>query len=168
MKFYLLAIVFGALLLFGGVQTFRLNTAQTTISKLESESIKVAKQHAEDLLEQERETNTRIANLLSRHLDTQQEANEQYEKVIGDFRTANLRLHERLVCPNPNSGASTDPGRSSSTSGAGLLEEDVQFLVSEAKRADDVVRQLTLTQELLLIYKRHYAELKAKYEATIR
>lgn len=81
------------------------------------------------------------------------ERNKEYEKrdkVIADWQSGKLRLKPRFVskaCPASGDNGGTE---------AGLLGEDVQFLIREATRADAIVRQLTACQGLI----------KNDYEAT--
>ncbi len=72
------------------------------------------------------------------------------DKVIADWQSGRLRLKARFVhqaCPASGDNAGTE---------AGLLGEDVQFLIREATRADAIVQQLTACQGLI----------KNDYEAT--
>ena len=65
------------------------------------------------------------------------------DKVIADWQSGRLRLKPRFspkACPASGNNAGTE---------AGLLGEDVQFLVREATRADAIVRQLTACQGLI-------------------
>lgn len=65
------------------------------------------------------------------------------DKVIADWQSGRLRLKPRFVskaCPASGDNAGTE---------AGLLGEDVQFLIREATRADAIVRQLTACQGLI-------------------
>lgn len=81
------------------------------------------------------------------------ERNKEYEKrdkVIADWQSGRLRLKARFnpqACPASGDNAGTE---------AGLLGEDVQFLIREATRADAIVQQLTACQGLI----------KNDYEAT--
>lgn len=81
------------------------------------------------------------------------ERNKEYEKrdkVIADWQSGRLRLKARFV-----QQACTASGDNGGTE-AGLLGEDVQFLIREATRADAIVQQLTACQGLI----------KNDYEAT--
>lgn len=65
------------------------------------------------------------------------------DKVIADWQSGRLRLKARFspqACPASGDNAGTE---------AGLLGEDVQFLIREATRADAIVRQLTACQGLI-------------------
>lgn len=74
------------------------------------------------------------------------ERNKEYEKrdkVIADWQSGRLRLKPRFspkACPASGDNAGAE---------AGLLGEDVQFLIREATRADAIVRQLTACQGLI-------------------
>lgn len=68
---------------------------------------------------------------------------EKRDKVIADWQSGRLRLKTRFnpqACPASGDNAGTE---------AGLLGEDVQFLIREATRADAIVRQLTACQGLI-------------------
>jgi hypothetical protein len=65
------------------------------------------------------------------------------DKVIADWQSGRLRLKPRFTpttCPSSGDNAGTE---------AGLLGEDVQFLIREATRADAIVRQLSACQGLI-------------------
>jgi hypothetical protein len=65
------------------------------------------------------------------------------DKVIADWQSGRLRLKARFspkACPASGDNAGTE---------AGLLGEDVQFLIREATRADAIVQQLTACQGLI-------------------
>ena len=65
------------------------------------------------------------------------------DKVISDWQSGRLRLKARFLpqaCPASGDNAGTE---------AGLLGEDVQFLIREATRADAIVQQLTACQGLI-------------------
>jgi hypothetical protein len=68
---------------------------------------------------------------------------EKRDKVIADWQSGRLRLKARFspkACPASGDNAGTE---------AGLLGEDVQFLIREATRADAIVQQLTACQGLI-------------------
>lgn len=72
------------------------------------------------------------------------------DKVISDWQSGRLRLKARFL-PQACSASGDNAGTE-----AGLLGEDVQFLIREATRADAIVQQLTACQGLI----------KNDYEAT--
>jgi hypothetical protein len=65
------------------------------------------------------------------------------DKVISDWQSGRLRLKARFL-PQACSASGDNAGTE-----AGLLGEDVQFLIREATRADSIVRQLTACQGLI-------------------
>lgn len=77
------------------------------------------------------------------------EQNEGYakrDKIIADWQSGRLRLKARFsptTCPSAGSDGTTTTG---------FLDEDVQFLVREAARADGVVRQLQACQGVIREY----------------
>src|SRR5688500_10101105 len=152
----LFAAVLTAAVGFGGVQTFLLNRATDKLQTQEAAMEAAAKKYTADLLEQERVTSQRIMELQTNHLNTQQAANDEYQIVLADLAATRLKLRDRFTCPKPPAGTpGTAPG-SDGEAPTGLLTEDVQFLVSEAKRSDDVVRQLTLAPVYITILQMHY------------
>ena len=63
--------------------------------------------------------------------------------TIADWQSGKLRLKTRFIQDScPSSGGDGEAER-------GLLDEDVQFLIREATRADAIVRQLTACQGLI-------------------
>lgn len=65
------------------------------------------------------------------------------DKVISDWQSGRLRLKPRFIqkaCPASGDNAGAE---------AGLLGEDVQFLIREAARADAIVQQLSACQGLI-------------------
>lgn len=81
------------------------------------------------------------------------DANAQIDRLLGGLRDGTERLRGRFQCP-PAAGvpqAAAGTGGGGGAEGAGLRREDAEFLVREAGRADDVVRQLTACQALLRV-----------------
>ena len=73
----------------------------------------------------------------------QEEGYEKRDKVIADWQSGRLRLKARFSptsCPATGSHGGTTTG---------FLEEDVQFLIREASRADSIVRQLEACQGVI-------------------
>lgn len=76
----------------------------------------------------------------------QEEGYEKRDKVIADWQSGRLRLKARFSptsCPATGNNGGTE---------AGLLGEDVQFLIREASRADGIVRQLEACQGVIREY----------------
>ena len=76
----------------------------------------------------------------------QEEGYAKRDKIIADWQSGRLRLKARFSptsCPATGSDGGTTTG---------FLEEDVQFLIREAARADGVVRQLQACQGVISEY----------------
>lgn len=73
------------------------------------------------------------------------------DRVIAGLRSGTVRLREHFTCPAVAGVPQTPAGAGASdgTEAGGLSREDAEFLVREAGRADDVVRQLTACQAIL-------------------
>lgn len=78
------------------------------------------------------------------------------DKIIADLRTGNRRLQQRfdgLQCISRTVSSSAAAGSvSDAASDCGLSDTDVEFLVRFAERADNVARQLTAAQQIILRY----------------
>lgn len=87
------------------------------------------------------------ADLLAKQKEHKANANA----TISDLRAGTIRLRESLKsksCPSvPGTTGST--GGSDAASTGGLSEEDVRFLISEARRADQAVEQLKAAQQVI-------------------
>lgn len=68
------------------------------------------------------------------------------DKTIADLRSGNVRLRQRFKCPTTPASTTT---RGDGEAGGGLSENDAEFLIREASRADEVVRRLTACQNIL-------------------
>ena len=105
--------------------------------------IEAEKQFAENEQKRLKERFGKIKDLL---LEEQQKGYEKRDKVIADWQSGRLRLKARFSptsCPAIGSDGGTTTG---------FLEEDVQFLIREAARADGVVRQLQACQGVISEY----------------
>lgn len=78
---------------------------------------------------------------------------KELEEVISNLRkrptdpTVKYVVRDRFSCPpTPSPQSGDDAG-----AGAGLLQQDVEFLLREARRADRVVEQLQMCQEYVRI-----------------
>ena len=86
------------------------------------------------------------SNYLAKHKEIEHNANS----TIDEYRTNNVRLRESLKakqCPDVSSVASSTSGNHAETTG-GLLDTDVEFLIRQAARADQVAEQLAAAQQL--------------------
>lgn len=70
--------------------------------------------------------------------------NEESQAIIDSLRSRkpSIIVRDRFSCPSTPSASSTNDGEGE----RGLLSEDVEFLLSEAKRADSVVDKLEMCQ----------------------
>lgn len=87
------------------------------------------------------------SNYLAKHKEIEHNANS----TIDEYRTNNVRLRESLKakqCPDVSSVAGSTSGNHAETTG-GLLDTDVEFLIRQAARADQVAEQLAAAQQLL-------------------
>lgn len=84
-------------------------------------------------------------------------ASDDQAKFLNDVRTGAISLRDRFTCPsttNNSSNSVPNTAASASTDNAiekrGLQREDAEFLISESNRADEIVRQLTSCQAMLI------------------
>jgi hypothetical protein len=101
----------------------------------------------------------RVADMSA--IDTQYQtelnnAKADADNTIAGLRAGTLSVRSRLTCPRPGlsgTGTSTTPGASASSaadaSAYGLQDEDVEFLLREADRADAVTLQLRALQDVV-------------------
>lgn len=145
MKNILLYAIVGLLLIVGGQGAY-INVLKNKISSLTSEyNEKLAKKDAEW---QKAVYDTTYNIVLERRL-----REKELEEIISDLRkrptdpTVKYVVRDRFSCPSAPSSQSGDDGGA----GAGLLPQDVEFLLREARRADRVVEQLQMCQEYVRI-----------------
>lgn len=76
---------------------------------------------------------------------------EERDKTISDLRAGTRRVRDRFKCPagQPTAGSGTPAAGGHGGAQAGLSDNDAEFLVREASRADEVVRQLTACQAVI-------------------
>lgn len=148
------AIVFLSLAFFGGcsVQKNRdsaaINESKVQVIALERKLDREAKDHAEWKVVQERKTTAELAAIDKKNTEVLQSAKEDYERTIAGIRAGNRKLRERFTCPVPGAAQPTGSVDHAKET-AGLQTEDGEFLVSEAERADEVVRQLNAAIEVI-------------------
>lgn len=127
-----------------GVQTWRVDRLQDKIASIELAAQRELTRSAQAIVALGNQMNDKARSAQ----ETQAQADEEYEMVVADLRTAKRKLRDRFTCPR----VSKSPGGSDEAGERGLLEEDAEFLISEAKRADDLARQLQLAQEVIRTY----------------
>jgi prophage endopeptidase len=74
---------------------------------------------------------------------------EQRDQTIADLRAGTLRLRDKFRCKASLPGSSAAASGSDAASTGGLSDQDAEFLVREASRADAVVGQLTACQAVV-------------------
>lgn len=98
------------------------------------------------------ENKVQAVNTVTKQAEVERNAQKaEYERTIADLRSRNIVVRDRFSCPARPSEESSDSGAPVGTPEGGLRGEDVEFLLSEAKRADELV---TDYNELLEIVKR--------------
>jgi hypothetical protein len=114
-------------------------------AKAEAQLI-IDKQKAEAQKEKDRLQAVMDAEALSL-LEKMEKGYAERDKTISDLRSGNLRLRDKFKCKTTPSASATPRG--DGEAGGGLSDEDAEFLVREASRADSVVRRLTSCQNIL-------------------
>jgi len=163
----LTGLAFAAVLAWGGVQTLRLDYAKAETAALRADYAKrdAEAQAAADRALQVATERVRLAEQRSAQAVADVSAQYQREraidakrtqKVIADLHTGNLSLRVALATrAEPAAGNAADPagagtlGRDGSAGSGFLAEPDAAFLVSEAGRADEVVKQLAAAQTII-------------------
>jgi len=107
---------------------------------------------ADAALKRERAVNVKLVELEASYLDKQKEIQDNANHTINEYRASNLSLRDSLKskqCPAVLSAvASTTSSGDAETTG-GLLDTDVEFLIRQAARADEVTEQLEAAQQLI-------------------
>lgn len=110
------------------------------------------KAQADAALERERAANVKLVELEASYVDKQKEIQDNANHTINEYRASNLSLRDSLKskqCPAVLSNvASTTSSGDAETTG-GLLDTDVEFLIRQAARADEVTEQLEAAQQLI-------------------
>lgn len=152
MVFGLLHKVLGGLLLaasiFAVVQTLRLYEAKEDYTTLEANYAKAREKGLSDQLADERRHSEQLAKIAVEHRKEQERANDQFESTLAGLRTDAIRVRNRFTCPAAPVSPSA-PGAPPAGAQGGLRGEDVEFLLREAKRADDITRERNEAVELL-------------------
>ena len=113
--------------------------------------IKQLKADVDKALQRERIAYAKQEKLESGFLAKQKEIEHNANSTIDEYRTNTVRLRESLKakqCPDVSSVAGSTSGNHAETTG-GLLDTDVEFLIRQAARADQVAEQLAAAQQLL-------------------
>ena len=139
---------------FAGIQTWRVGSLKDDIVAMQIEATTAHNQVLLALAEKQIEINS----LATKAQEIQTNADKEHEKLRSDILSGKRKLRERFTCPK-----STDapgPSGSDDASGRGLQPEDAEFLIGEAKRADDLARKHTLAQEVIRILQQHIKEME--------
>lgn len=145
---YLIAIAIAIAVVLGALWGAYLHGVSTTEDRLSAAHNSALAKAEAAARESERLAMNRINEIEAKHLEDNQRAQAAYDSLLDDYRSGVVRLRDRLSCPGVPGVASGSAG-SKPAAGGGLQPEDVRFLVSEAKRADQVTRQLQACQAIL-------------------
>lgn len=113
--------------------------------------IKQLKADVDKALQRERDAYKKQEQIESDFLAKQKEIEHNANSTIDEYHTNTVRLRESLKakqCPDVSSVAGSASGNHAETTG-GLLDTDVEFLIRQAARADQVAEQLAAAQQLL-------------------
>lgn len=131
------ATVFAAVavlaLIGSGVQTVRLDRAQDKIVEMQLAQSEANEKHQRELREKEAAMAKALHEAAAKSLQEQEDAKENHDRAIERVRAGQLR--DRFTCPRGPSDTGT-PSGAAGEERRGLLEEDAEFLISEAHRAD--------------------------------
>lgn len=132
----------------------------SSINAQHSLAIAAANQRTLDAEQRERDKEAQHAADMAA-LDEQRtkelnDAKAAADATIADLRAGSIRVRDRLTCPAVRAagpGAAGQAGTSTSVGDAsaayGLQSADAEFLLSEAKRADEVTVQLRACQDIV-------------------
>lgn len=98
---------------------------------------------------QERAHAEELASISSKFIIERAKGYEQRDQVISDLRAGAVRVRDKFRCKAGLPEASPGTGRSDAASEGGLSDQDAEFFVREASRADAVVGQLTACQAVI-------------------
>lgn len=121
-----------------------LRTANATITLLQNEARQTEQAHAKRLAETSGKYEKEKAHEIAKR-----------ERVIADLRSGAVRLRDpgttgQRACGSEGCGIAAAPGKCDGPAGGELSGQLAEFLVSEAGRADEVVRQLQACQEVVI------------------
>lgn len=95
-----------------------------------------------------------MAAIAAQHEQEKQHALAEKDAVIAGLRDGTYRLRTRLAAAGATADLAAQVGAAAGigdgAAQTGLRIEDAEFLLSEASRADDVVRQLTACQAVIV------------------
>lgn len=140
----LLALV----MVFSTVQTLRLHFSQVAVTELQEDAAQLVLENKAAIATRDAEWAQYTNKLRGDYARENELAIQKRDAIIADLRSGNLRLRDKFRCPTVSTPAGSSGGSNDSET-AGLQNEDAEFLVREADRADAVVRQLTLAQDII-------------------
>lgn len=148
-----LLILSGALLIGNVIQWGYASSLKYKLSVQELATAKVATEYAEYKVKKERELVLELHKVEVIYQKDQESADKAYDDLLGKYRAADLKLRKRFTC---EARPAHSPEASSAGEGeeGGLLREDGEFLIGEAKRADDVTRELNLAKDHIEVLER--------------
>lgn len=118
------------------------------------EAVEEARQAEADNRAKERTHNEKMAAIAAQFEQEREHALAEKDSVIADLRDGTLRLRTRLAAAAATGNLAAQAGASAGSGdgpeATGLRVEDAEFLVRESERADDVVRQLTACQAVIV------------------
>lgn len=125
-------------LVFGGVQTLRLNGVQHQLETQKLALVKNAKDFAEWKLKAEADKAQAIAEIDKRHREEQSHVQAEADRTIAALRSNAIQLRKRFTCPPAGQSSSPDTsiGGVDAEGVNGLTEEDAGFLIREAADSD--------------------------------
>lgn len=153
---YLVAIVLVGLCLFLAYEhgvSVTTDHYETELSKRDAASKESTLQAVEKARKEERVSAADMVAIDREHQEKLRNEIEIRDRTIADLRAGALRLRKRFTCSSSASGilsgASGSAGIGDEASQGGFQGADVEFLIGEADRADQVAIQLQECQEVV-------------------
>jgi prophage endopeptidase len=135
-----------------GVSTER-NHQQLVIANMISEHQAEEARLQDIIRENEHRAAERMVAIDQHYQESLQNAQQDIDKLRADVHAGTIKLRKHFTCPAlPNTqgtAAATGTGGSDAGEEGGLSNEDADVLISIAKEADDVVRQLQACQAIV-------------------
>lgn len=103
-------------------------------------------------LERERLAHDKQEQISATYLEQQKEIRTNAAHTISEYRAHTISLRDSLKskqCPANLSNATDSASSNHAETTGGLLDTDVEFLIQEARRADEVTKQLDAAQQLI-------------------
>ena len=106
--------------------------------------------------EAEQKAAWKVSEIESKLHEQNTKASADQAKLLNDVRSGTVSLRDRFTCPNTTDSGNSVPTVTASasidnaTEKRGLQREDAEFLVQLAGQADEVTRQLSACQAMLV------------------